>query len=628
MPAVARISAISTQLISNIVVRCCVCAVTLVCFAGTVHAGPTPDLKSEPQLQSDHGQIRQVEPDLHSPRSGPVSQQKGNTEKIGSFLRRGTLASPEQRKAVPFLEFKDGNKIQVYIKLSSCNQQDITQLEMLGAEVEVVNKKLNKVQAWVTSSQLDALIKLDNVEKIFRPSIALPRSGSVVTQGDTLLKSDQLRSLGLSGRGIRVGIVSDGANNWVSARTSGDLPAKLTRYGSCSRRSADPQNCRFARTCNEGTAMAEIIHDIAPEAELAVASANTSLEFIQQINRLADEFKADIIVDDLGFFGEPYFGGGEIADAVAALPEDILYVSSAGNSARIHYTANFNYSNFSNQEFDATHSHLRGQNGSTDIFHGFLVPKNSGTIVILQWEGRDIVRGMGDLALNVYDQTSLVGRSDVQNDLSTGPIEALCIPNTSTRDVVRFATMKLNSGLTSMRFKMFFLGAAAIEYPIARESIFGHPALPSVLAVGSINADDPRNDDIAFYSSQGPARINRLNEDSTFVVGDQLLPKPDLVAIDGVNVTGAGGFRTPFYGTSAAAPHVAGVAALLMSKSPFASANKVREALINGAFDLGARGRDNIFGYGRVDALAAGAALKAGNPIPAILMLLEEEVTP
>ena len=129
-----------------------------------------------------------------------------------------------------------------------------------------------------------------------------------------------------------------------------------------------------------------------------------------------------------------------------------------------------------------------------------------------------------------------------------------------------------------------------------------------VISVGAINASDPGNDTIAFYSSRGPTNDNRI--------------KPDVTGIDCVSVTGVGGFGSPFCGTSAAAPHIAGIAALLLEcnpellagepgDSPSADRTALRDALLNNAVDLGTAGVDNTYGYGRADALASATAICA-----------------
>jgi hypothetical protein len=82
-------------------------------------------------------------------------------------------------------------------------------------------------------------------------------------------------------------------------------------------------------------------------------------------------------------------------------------------------------------------------------------------------------------------------------------------------------------------------------------------------------------------------------------------PKPDLVAVDNVTVSGVGGFGSPFSGTSAAAPHVAGIEALLLSAGLTVAVNDIRDALTASAVDLGDPGFDPVHGHGRADALAA-----------------------
>ena len=136
-----------------------------------------------------------------------------------------------------------------------------------------------------------------------------------------------------------------------------------------------------------------------------------------------------------------------------------------------------------------------------------------------------------------------------------------------------------------------------------------------VVTHGAINAGEPGNDLIAPYSSRGPTNDNRL--------------KPEAVAIDGVAVTGAGGFGTPFFGTSAAAPHGGAIAALILAckpslkhgepgDNPNADRDALRNAMLNTSVDLGVVGDDQIYGNGRIDADAAAtaAACAVATPTP------------
>ena len=516
-----------------------------------------------------------------------------------------------QLQPAPFVRTRKTNQIQVDLKFEFLSESTVEQLKRLGLDIEVANFQLKRVQAWATSAQLAAASKLVELIAIKAPQYASVRAGSVQTEGDTILRSNLLRSRGLTGAGVKVGIISDGSDGLAAAQSSGNLPSNVQRLGNCTPRSEDIQNCSARLTCSEGTAMAEIIHDIAPGAELAIASVSTSLEFIQRLDQLANGFGADIIVDDLGFFGEPFFEDGPIAQAVSRLPEDIIYVSAAGNSGNNHYEQDFSLST-SLTVPDAEFHEFAPNNESL----GFIVPARGFTVPILQWS-TPFDNPTSDYDLFVQNQTDLVGISTANQSLTGVPaFEAICLPNTSTSDAVHFAFVNRDSG-ANQRLELFFLGSPAIEFPTPRGSIFGHPGVARAIAVGAINASESGNDQIAFYSSQGPARVDfPRREDRN---------KPDVIGIDGVRVSGAGGFPSPFFGTSAAAPHVAGIAALLKSVSPRVSADNVRNALEQNAVDLGARGFDLVYGHGRVDALAAREGLDFRFALPPFILLLDDE---
>src|SRR6185295_11203848 len=137
------------------------------------------------------------------------------------------------------------------------------------------------------------------------------------------------------------------------------------------------------------------------------------------------------------------------------------------------------------------------------------------------------------------------------------------------------------------------------EYPTAVNGIYGQQAVEEVIAVATINVDEPGLDTVADYSSVGPAHL--------LFPAPVVRPKPDLTAFDGV-MTSVPDFEV-FFGTSAAAPHSAAVAALMLSKNPDLTPGQIQDTMKQTAIDIMTPGFDNLSGAGRLDAAAAVAAV-------------------
>lgn len=135
----------------------------------------------------------------------------------------------------------------------------------------------------------------------------------------------------------------------------------------------------------------------------------------------------------------------------------------------------------------------------------------------------------------------------------------------------------------------------------------GFPAATeSVIAVGSVRFDKT----LSFFSNFGP-EIDVVAPGGDTSVDQNGDDQPDGV----LQETFTRGFLRNrnkltwnyffFQGTSQASPHVAGVAALILAKNPGFTPDEVRNVLVNTAEDLGKPGKDDIFGWGLIDALAA-----------------------
>ncbi|HEU4781454.1 MAG TPA: hypothetical protein VFS58_16350, partial [Steroidobacteraceae bacterium] len=227
--------------------------------------------------------------------------------------------------------------------------------------------------------------------KFLRPTLAMARNHTIVSQGDRSLRANLARrESGATGRGIRVGVLSDsydcapgafepGAPFKRAAQdiANGDLPRDVRVLKDLA--SVPSNDCS-----DEGRAMMQLIHDVAPGSPLAFYTAFESQEdFAAGIRALAAA-DSQVIVDDVIYFAEPMFEDGIIAQAVDDVhARGVAYFSSAGNDARLSYESRFELSaepGISGPRHDfATGRGVDGLQAAT-------ASAGSATLLSLQWD--------------------------------------------------------------------------------------------------------------------------------------------------------------------------------------------------------------------------------------------------
>ena len=427
--------------------------------------------------------------------SGAVtrSQPGGRLSTKDAPAASGSISSASKDDPVRF-DFS-GN-VQVYIHLGNTSDETIQKLRDLGATVEVTNSDRNVVQAWAPITALDDIAALDVVQEITSPDYAETKAGSVITVGDGIHRADLVRTFsGVTGRGVKVGVISDGVDARRTAQASGDLPSSIE---------IDPHR---SGSGDEGTALLEIVHDLAPGAELAFSGPDTSLEMAESILWLAnDAFNgegADVIVDDYAFYLEPYYEDGIAALAAAeAVAGGAVFVSAAGNLARRHYEGQFSDGGNGYHDFD-------DDPNATDI----ALRIDVGRGLFLQWNDQfgssnndyDLFLcppGLKPVKFNL--QNDVCEASNREQDGDDDPYEN--IYTLFTPYLVADVYIRKYSG-AARSLKLLVPSGAVLQHGVAEGGIFGHPAAEGVLAVGAINASDPGNDDPEPYSDGGPVEF-------------------------------------------------------------------------------------------------------------------------
>lgn len=468
---------------------------------------------------------------------------------------------------------------------------------------------------------------------------AFGNSGIVTTAGDTAMRSNLVRNgYQLQGAGVKVGVISNSYNT-ILAGTSNpktntaaqdvandDLPGIGNPNGNTIPVTV-LKDFPFKRT-DEGRGMLQIVHDVAPKAELFFRTGFISAgDFATGIGELK-QAGCNIIVDDVTFITEPFLKDGVVAAAVDAVTASgTTYFSAAGNFANKSYENTFNRITAAGKAHDF---------GGGDTLQSVTLKPGNYTIV-LQW--LDDIYSLGQTSgggtkndLDIYltpDGKSLFGFN--RNNTNGDPIEILPFTIAGTSPVNTNILITNNTpGSNPARFKyIVFQGDITInEYNTGASTLVGQANALGAIAVGAA-----RYDKAPPYA--GPLTVESFSSiGGTFVNGQQR-NKPDLVAPDGGNTTVNLGADYPanaldgypnFFGTSAAAPHAAAVAALIMegkkkySNQPLTLPGEIRSILQHSATDMYTPGFDFTSGYGFVNADSAMRTF--AKPDPTLIQLV------
>lgn len=556
--------------------------------------------------------------------AGPKGSSKINPALTALYAEHAAHAA--QRSGMPFASRSSlARVVNQRVVIDAVADADVPALQAALAALGMQNVA---VFGRVISGQLPiaAIPALDAIASLrfAQPAVSARRVGLVTNQGDPAMRADIARStFGVSGAGVQVGVLSDSFDCQGEAAgdvTSGDLSAVQVIQ-------EDP-GCGSGT--DEGRAMLQIIHDVAPGAALAFATASGGqANFANNILALRAN-GARVIVDDVFYFAEPMFQDGIIAQAVdTVVGQGAAYFSAAGNDARLSYESGFRagtvFTDGQFPNFFGGTAHNFDPSGPLDHFQRITIPHNSSLLIILQWDSPTASACVGcpgspnDVDVYLFDATAtqVVGAA-LSDNMNGNPIEILEFTNTGpTAD---FNLMIVNfAGPLPGFLKYIQLGSGDVtiqEFNTASGTVFGHANAHGAETVGaapwfSTPAFGVNPPVLEPFSSAGGTPIFFDIAGNRFA-SPVFRQKPEIVAPDGANTTffssdipeDADTFPN-FFGTSAAAPHAAAVAALLLEKQPSITPTGIYSTMESTALDMGPPGFDFDSGSGLLQADAA-----------------------
>jgi len=460
-----------------------------------------------------------------------------------------------------------------------------------GAELPAVGL----VRAVVPYDKVDAVAALPWVAAI-RPTITgVTDAGPITSEGVILHRANTAQAHGFTGHGQAIGVISDGVSSLADSVGRGELPADV--------RVLDPG------VGDEGTAMLEIIHDMAPGAKLIFTTVGESLDtYVAAFHSLAAA-GATLIAEDIAIDDEPAFQQGIGATTADQLARAGIWVSSSAGNLGAKHAPRVRAVGTGRTPDNATGSfadcptrpdntvNLRGTDNTYDI----QIAAGGGILPTLQWsEPRAIfpTTGQGGFTdLNLYlmnaDGTDCLAASDAVQANGVGDtIEQLLYFNETGAPINAKLVVDVAGTSSAVRPPVLDLrwrtaGVTTLDPPDRAGSLNPDSNyLGFATSAGAAGADlstDPATVPLQAYSAAGPVQVGLTTRCAAGRVGPcrgipgpafRTAPAPSWTGADGVSVSGVGGFgagRCPatttgdcrFYGTSAAAPTSAGVAALV-----------------------------------------------------------------
>jgi hypothetical protein len=494
------------------------------------------------------------------------------------------------------------------------------------------------VHAAVPADKLDAVAGLPWVAAVRPTTRPQVDAGPVTSEGVALHRADIAQRIGLTGRGQRVGAMSDGVTSLAESVAKGELPADVQVL--------DPGDG------DEGTGMLEIVHDQAPGAKLLFTGTGETLEDHVGGLRALAAAGAGLITEDLAFDDEPAFQQGLAAATAESLARSgVFFSSSAGNLGARHTPRvravgtgrtpdDISDAAFGSACGPVPHNAVAVA-GGTDNSFDLLLGQDGLILATLQWsEPRAIFPtpgrgGFTDVNLYLLDQTGrCLAVSNAKQANGVG----------DSIEQILYDSAALGAGTHSLKLVVDVAGtSSAVAPPLIdlrwRTAVAGSAAVDTASRAGSLNPDsnylglatsagaanasqstDPKTVPLETFSAGGPVQIGLTTQcprgaagPCEGVAGPLFRTKiaPTWTAADGVSISGSGGFPDPdvcpadvngqcrFFGTSAAAPSAVGVAAVVRQELGGRLSPALLDlALAKLAVDRGAPGRDNLWGAG------------------------------
>ncbi len=472
----------------------------------------------------------------------------------------------------------------------------IKAIEASGGQYQGHYKDL--VQALVPLGTVEALAARPDVRFVREPQRAVPAetgapSGpvdtmAVTSEGVAVSNAPAWHTAGFTGEGVRVAVVHSGFAGYADLLGT-ELPDKVKTYD----HTGDGME-----THRYGTAVAEVIHDMAPDAMLSLHNANTAVGLSQAVDQAAAD-GAKVISMSLNWLSDgPGDGTGTLADIAAdARSKGMLVLNSAGNQGQTTWSGTFVDHQVNSNVYHAWDGSIKDLNylGPGD---GRCFVKAAGSLIrgYLHWDDWDQRKQNYDLHL-YWTTGGPPTRVATSNDVQNGP--AGPPPQESIKYVAaaagcyawvvekvkadRNVCFRLLTPNTSVR-----LDGHLDEWTEMRSLLFPADA-PSIMAVTALDVQKPY--ELEAYSSQGPT----FGPGGTCTGGKV---KPEVAAYAGVSTTSLD--PDMFIGTWAAAAHAAGAAALVRAAYPSYSAAQTQSFLESRAIDMGPGGKDNMYGSGRL----------------------------
>lgn len=488
-----------------------------------------------------------------------LAYEEGGEEAALQLARRRGLLTP------------DGNISLVLILDTEEHAPLVDQLESVGITVVSAHRDrvniavpLTLIRAQLETEEPGAIFKrlteLEHVIAVRLPERRVPDAGATEGEGVAIIGAQAWHLSGFTGAGIRIGVLDLGFYGYQDL-LGVELPNDVTVK-------------TFGLYDNEevhGTACAEIIHEVAPDAELLFAWYDGSDAAMgEAVDWLVGQ-GVDIISHSAAGLSGPRDGSewdARLVDSVAA--RGILWVNSAGNEALSHYRGIF-----TDQDGDAVHEFAPGEEMLALYSYD-----NEGYIkVALSWQD-DWEKPAQDYDLFLYDGEGNIlaaSRNTQSGQPGQEPVEIITYETNGETVYAVVAAYNVDRPLTLD----IFARGADVAYPSAEYSVCSPADAVGSLTVGAVNW---WNDTLADYSSHGPTTDGRL--------------KPEISAPTGVSGSTYG--DRGFNGTSASCPHVAGAAALVWQAYPEFTRQEVVDFLLDHAVDLEGDGPDTGSGYGRL----------------------------